>query len=132
MRLSSVLSRGVMVMAWAGLKRNNWVQHRMYLVLTVVLGVVFLLVKFLEYSEHIRAGELPATDTFFAIYYTLTAVHALHIAGGLVVMLYFLGPGSTLWAQQPDQFANRVEAVGLYWHFVDFVWIFLFPLLYLM
>ena len=49
-----------------------------------------------------------------------------------MVMLYFLGPGAALWNQQPRQFTNRIEAIGLYWHFVDFVWIFLFPLLYLL
>ena len=120
-----------MVMAWAALKTNNWSKHRLYLALTVALGVVFLLIKFAEYQEHIAAGELPSHNTFFAIYYTLTAVHALHIAGGLVVMLYFLGPGAKLWALNPDQFVNRIEATGLYWHFVDFIWVFLFPLLYL-
>jgi cytochrome c oxidase subunit III len=127
-----ITSSMTMVMAWAALRMNNWSQHRMYLALTVVLGVVFLAIKLVEYREHISAGELPSHDTFFAIYYTLTAVHALHILGGLVVMLYFLGPGATLWARNPEQFANRIEATGLYWHFVDFVWIFLFPLLYLL
>lgn len=121
-----------MVLAWSSLKVNDWPKHRLYLTLTVVLGVVFLLIKFTEYQEHISRGELPSQDTFFALYYTLTAVHALHIAGGLVVMLYFLGPGARLWALNQEQFANRVEALGLYWHFVDFVWIFLFPLLYLL
>jgi len=48
------------------------------------------------------------------------------------VMLYFLGPGAKLWQKNPDQFANRIEYTGLYWHFVDLVWIFLFPILYLL
>jgi cytochrome c oxidase subunit 3 len=47
-------------------------------------------------------------------------------------MLYFLGPGARLWARNPTQFTNRIEATGLYWHFVDFIWIFLFPALYLL
>ncbi len=127
-----IASSMTMVMAWEALKTNNWARHRTYLGLTVALGVVFLLVKFTEYREHIAAGELPSHNTFFALYYTLTAVHALHIVGGLVVMLYLLGPGAKLWAQQPVQFTNRVEATGLYWHFVDFVWVLLFPLLYLL
>jgi len=127
-----ITSSMTMVMAWAALKMNNWSKHRLYLVLTVVLGTIFLVIKFLEYGEHVAAGELPSRNTFFAIYYTLTAVHALHIAGGLATMLYFLGPGARLWAQNPQQFANRIEATGLYWHFVDFVWVFLFPLLYLL
>jgi cytochrome c oxidase subunit III len=127
-----ITSSMTMVMAWASLKMNNWSRHRMYLALTVVLGALFLAIKFIEYREHISAGELPSHDIFFAIYYTLTAVHALHIVGGLVVMVHLLGPGSKLWVTNPEQFANRVEATGLYWHFVDFVWIFLFPLLYLL
>ncbi|HUR32598.1 MAG TPA: cytochrome c oxidase subunit 3 [Vicinamibacterales bacterium] len=127
-----ITSSMTMVVAWAALKTRDWQRHRMYLALTVVLGAVFLLIKFAEYREHIAAGELPSHDTFFAIYYTLTGIHALHIAGGLVVMLYFLGPGSRLWAISPEQFANRIEATGLYWHFVDLVWILLFPVLYLL
>jgi heme/copper-type cytochrome/quinol oxidase subunit 3 len=127
-----IASSMTMVMAWAALKMHDWSKHRMYLTATIGLGLAFLGIKFLEYREHIAAGELPSHDTFFAIYYTLTGIHALHIVGGLVVMLYFLGPGSKMWASNPDQFANRIEATGLYWHFVDLVWVFLFPMLYLM
>ncbi len=127
-----IASSLTMVMAWAALKMNDWRKHRLHLSLTIVLGLVFLVLKFVEYGEHIRAGELPSHNTFFAIYYTLTGVHALHIVGGLIVMLYFLGPGAGLWARNPAQFTNRVEAAGLYWHFVDFIWIFLFPVLYLL
>ena len=50
----------------------------------------------------------------------------------MIVMLYFLGPGTKLWKKNPDQFTNRIEYTGLYWHFVDLVWIFLFPVLYLL
>ena len=127
-----ITSSMTMVMAWEALKTNNWTRHRTFLGLTAALGVVFLLIKLMEYREHIAAGELPSRNTFFALYYTLTAVHALHIIGGLVVMLYLLGPGARLWAEQPVQFTNRVESTGLYWHFVDFVWVLLFPLLYLL
>jgi heme/copper-type cytochrome/quinol oxidase subunit 3 len=127
-----IASSLTMVMAWAALKMTDRAAHRKYLAGTVALGLVFLVLKFVEYGEHIRAGELPSRNTFFAIYYTLTAVHALHIAGGLVVMIYFLGPGAALWERNPTQFTNRIEATGLYWHFVDFIWIFLFPMLYLL
>jgi cytochrome c oxidase subunit 3 len=50
----------------------------------------------------------------------------------MIVMAYFIGPGAKMWKQNPEQFANRIEATGLYWHFVDLVWIFLFPVLYLL
>ena len=70
---------------------------------------------------------MPWHSTFLAIYFTLTGLHGLHILGGMVVMAYFLGPGAKLWKKNPEQFTNRIEYTGLYWHFVDLVWIFLFP-----
>ena len=121
-----------MVMAWASLKMNNWARHRMFLILTVVLSLVFLVNKYFEYMEHLGKGEGPWHSTFLAIYFTLTGLHGIHILGGVVVMCYFLGPGAKLWKTNPEQFTNRIEYTGLYWHFVDLVWIFLFPVLYLL
>jgi heme/copper-type cytochrome/quinol oxidase subunit 3 len=126
-----IVSSMTMVMAWTELKMERWSRHRLYLALTALLGLIFLVLKVTEYREHVALNEFPKTDVFFALYFTLTGVHALHIVGGLVAMLYLLGPGASLWQRQPGQFTNRVESVGLYWHFVDFVWMFLFPLLYL-
>jgi len=127
-----ITSSMTITLSWAALKARDWARHRRLLGVTVLLGVAFLAIKGVEYREHILAGELPSRNTFFAIYYTLTAVHALHIVGGLVVMLYLLGPGARMWSERPVQFEGRVESIGLYWHFVDFIWIFLFPLLYLL
>ena len=121
-----------MVMAWASLKMNNWGRHRLFLGLTFLLALVFLVNKYFEYAEHLHAGEGPEHSTFLAIYYTLTGLHGLHILGGMVVMAYFLGPGARMWKSEPEQFTNRIEYTGLYWHFVDLVWIFLFPVLYLL
>jgi cytochrome c oxidase subunit 3 len=73
----------------------------------------------------------PAHNTFTAIYFTLTGLHALHILGGTLVIFYFWGPGSRMWKTDPERFTNRIEVSGLFWHFVDLVWIFLFPVLYL-
>ena len=74
----------------------------------------------------------PSTSTYLAIYFTLTGLHALHIIGGVIVNSYFWGPGSKMWQSDPQRFTNRIEVAGLYWHFVDLVWIFLFPILYLL
>ena len=75
----------------------------------------------------------PAHSTFFATYYTLTGLHALHVLGGILVMLYHMLPISRrVYESDPERFTNRIEITGLFWHFVDLVWIFLFPILYLL
>jgi cytochrome c oxidase subunit 3 len=121
-----------MVMAWASLKLNQFDKHRWYLIGTFTLAAIFLVNKYFEYADHFARGEGPWHNTFLAIYFTMTGLHGLHIIGGMVVMAYFIGPGKKMWHSKPDQFANRIEATGLYWHFVDLVWIFLFPVLYLL
>jgi cytochrome c oxidase subunit 3 len=75
---------------------------------------------------------MPRYNTFFAVYFTMTALHALHVVGAIVVLAYFWGPGSSMFFSNRAQFANRIEVIGLFWHFVELVWIFLFPVLYLL
>jgi heme/copper-type cytochrome/quinol oxidase subunit 3 len=127
-----ICSSVTMVMAWASLKLNNFSKGRLYLFVTIVLAAVFLVNKYFEYADHFSRGEGPWHSTFLAIYFTLTGLHGLHIIGGIVVMAYLLVPGARLWKTNPEQYANRIEYTGLYWHFVDLVWIFLFPVLYLL
>ena len=127
-----ISSSVTMVLAWASLKMNDWGKHRLYLIATWVLAGIFLVNKYFEYADHLGKGEGPWHSTFLAIYFTLTGLHGLHILGGMVVMGYFIGPGSKMWKTNPEQFTNRIEYTGLYWHFVDLVWIFLFPVLYLL
>jgi len=73
----------------------------------------------------------PWHNTYLALYFTLTGLHALHILGGSIVIGYLWGPGRRMWKTDPKRFTNRIEVSGLFWHFVDLVWIFLFPVLYL-
>ena len=75
---------------------------------------------------------VPRNHPFFAIYFTITALHGLHVLGGALVLGYFAFPGAKLWKTHPEQFTNRIEVGGLFWHFVDLVWIFLFPVVYLL
>jgi cytochrome c oxidase subunit 3 len=74
----------------------------------------------------------PWHNTYTAIYFTLTGLHALHVIGGALVIGFLWGPGAKMWKTDPERFTNRVEISGLFWHFVDLVWIFLFPVLYLL
>jgi len=92
-------------------------------------GVTEMVTPGVATNEKLLEGS---SNNFLAIYFTLTGLHGLHIIGGMIVMAYFIGPGAKLWQRNPDQFANRIEYTGLYWHFVDLVWIFLFPVLYLL
>jgi cytochrome c oxidase subunit 3 len=111
-----------------------------YLGATSALGLVFLVVKAFEYNakfaHHIypAVGWPEATDpsTYFGLYFTLTGLHALHILLGVLVNLWLLIFGAAMWKTQPARFEGRIEISGLYWHFVDLVWIFLFPVLYLL
>lgn len=121
-----------MVLSWVALVDNDFAKYRRYLGLTILLALVFLVVKGFEYNEKFSHHLYPETSTFLAIYFTLTGIHALHIIGGVIVNSYFWGPGSKMWSSDPQRFTNRIEVAGLYWHFVDLVWIFLFPVLYLM
>ena len=112
-----------------------------FLVLTMLLGLTFLVIKFFEYKEKFEVGhvpgpnfrfegpEAPHAQIFFSIYFALTGVHALHMVIGFCLLSVIL------WMTYKNRFSPEwytpVELSGLYWHFVDIVWIFLFPLLYL-
>ena len=127
-----IASSVTMVMSWASLKLNDFSKYKLYMGLTILLAVVFLVVKGFEYADKFEHEHFPWESTYLAIYFTLTGLYALHIVGGIIVNAYFWGPGSAMWRTERERFTNRVEAAGLYWHFVDLVWIFLFPVLYLL
>jgi heme/copper-type cytochrome/quinol oxidase subunit 3 len=116
-----------MVMAHAAVEAKDSHRLRTFLMVTVLLGVGFLLLKAMEYSREMAQGFFPHTGLFWAFYYGMTGLHALHVLGGVIVNLILLLTVPT--ATETQQ--RRVEFAGLYWHFVDIVWIFLFPLLYL-
>ena len=76
---------------------------------------------------------LPKHSAYFASYFTITGLHGLHVLGGVLVFIYMWLPVSKkLYQRNPEHLANRVEVSGLFWHFVDLVWIFVFPLFYLL
>ena len=83
--------------------------------------------------EEIRmySNYAPKQNTYYAIYFLLTGLHGLHVIAGALVLTYFLFSRKHF-ERDPEHLANRVEVGGLFWHFVDLVWIFLFPILYLM
>ena len=67
----------------------------------------------------------PGHSAYFATYFTITGLHGLHVLGGVIVFTYLWLPfGANLYKRNPEHLANRVEVAGLFWHFVDLVWIF--------
>ncbi len=104
---------------------------------TAALGVVFLIVKGAEYHHEWQAGLFPGDASvlvtggrlFFLLYFAMTGVHALHLVIGITVVAAFAVTGA---GAKPRWGPGQLGLVGLYWHFVDALWIFLFPLLYLL
>ena len=129
-----ITSSVTMVMAWVSLKLDDLKKYKMYMLITLLCSFIFLIVKYFEYSAKFAHNPplLPSTDNFLGIYFTLTGLHGLHIIGGMAVMMYLVGPGIKMWDENKERYTNRAEVIGLYWHFVDLVWIFLFPALYLL
>ena len=93
--------------------------------LTMLGGLTFLTIKGFEWAHEIREGETITANTFWSFYYTAAGLHALHVAAGVVIL------GIIANQARRDLELHRVEIIGIYWHFVDVVWIFLFPLLYI-
>jgi heme/copper-type cytochrome/quinol oxidase subunit 3 len=127
-----ISSSVTMVLAWAALKAGSVPRYRLHMGLTIFGGAAFMVVKAFEYGDKFSHGLAPSTDVFYGLYFTMTGLHAIHVLGGMIVNGYLWGPGVRLWRTEPERFTNRVEVGGLYWHFVDVVWIFLFPVLYLL
>ncbi len=123
-----VTSSLTIVQAHAAADRHDQAAARRFLWATVALGLLFLGNKAWEYRGELAHGFTPASGPFWSFYYTMTGLHGLHVVAGIVVNLVLaVRAGGPRWGAV----RHRVEYAGLYWHFVDVVWIFLFPLLYL-
>ena len=117
-----------MALAMLNLQRGNKKNYQLFMGITILCGFIFLVVKTIEYSTKFGHGIFPHTNVFFAFYFMMTGFHALHVILGLIPMIYMLSKSFTKGGYNKPV---KVETLGLYWHFVDLVWIFLFPILYL-
>lgn len=112
-----------------------------FLFITLLFAAVFLVIKYFEYEHKFHLGQLPGKyytyegleganpHIFFSIYFVMTGLHGLHIVGGMIVIAAMLV--NTLRNKYSSAYYTPVEMTGLYWHLVDLIWIYLFPLLYL-
>jgi heme/copper-type cytochrome/quinol oxidase subunit 3 len=120
--LTSSLS---IVLAHAAIEKGDTVKSFRYIWYTIGGGLIFLGIKTYEYTGKIVHGHVITENLFWSFYYTMTGLHALHVIGGMVIMALI-----SFDIRKGYNF-QRVELIGIYWHFVDLVWIFLFPLLYI-
>jgi len=113
------------VLAHKAADQKDGVKAARLLRLTALGAAVFLVIKSFEWTHEIRAGYTITKNGFWAFYYTAAGLHGLHVLAGAVIMLIIAADAAK------NRELQRVELIGLYWHFVDVVWIFLFPLLYI-
>lgn len=124
-----ITSSVTMVLALAAIQRDDIKGLTKFLTISILLGVCFLGVKSFEYHHKIHEGLTISSSLFGSFYFTMTGLHALHVIGGLVFNTYILINGKR--GRYSSQSHERVEYAGLYWHFVDLVWVVLFPVFYL-
>ncbi len=125
-----ITSSVTIVMAYAAVVERDKPKFKKFMLVTIGLSFGFLILKGIEYRAHFMHNEFPSTSIFNAIYFTTTGLHGLHVIGGIIVNSALLYLSDSQWDH--PLFVGRVEGAGLYWHFVDIVWIFLFPALYLL
>lgn len=126
-----MLSSVTLGRALSALKSNSG-RYRLLMGATILLGLVFLGIKLFEWNGKLAEGLLPSTNNFLGLYFTMTGVHAAHLAAGILVNAYLWGPGMRMWRAETQRYAGRVAIARLYWNFVDVVWIALFVVLYLL
>ena len=112
------------VLAHQAAERGDGPRAATLLRYTILGGGIFLLVKSFEWTHEIEQGFTITSSLFWSFYYTAAGLHAAHVIAGMVIMFFVSR------AAVRNEALHRVENIGIYWHFVDVVWIFLFPLLY--
>ncbi len=124
-----ITSSLTMAMGIGAIRRGRQLMCRVCIALTILLAFGFLGVKYVEWGNDFAEGLYPGTNMFFSLYFMMTGLHGLHVAAGICVLSVILVMAFR--GKFSEHYANPVEITGLYWHFVDLVWIYLFPLFYL-
>ncbi len=129
MTMVLLVSSVTMVLALAAIRGGNRTRMWQWLLATAALGIVFLGLKAQEYTTLFRLGLTPSTNIFGSVYFTLTGFHALHVIIGIIWILAVAGKALRGGFSQTNNLP--VEMVGLYWHFVDMIWVAVFMVVYL-
>jgi cytochrome c oxidase subunit III len=136
-----ITSSVTMVLAVRAMEAGNKRATLINLYFTLLLATIFLIIKFFEYSHKFELGQLPGKfytfkgvpgtnpHIFFGIYFAMTGLHAVHVIGGMSIITWIAI--RTQKGQFSPAYYTPLELTGLYWHLVDIIWIYLFPMLYL-
>ena len=137
-----ICSSLTMALAVRAAQMSNRKHQIMFLSATLAMALMFLVIKYVEYSAKFEHGTLPGLwytphgaeypaqgNLFFGIYFMMTGLHGVHVLAGIIAITWLLV--KAVKGQFSRQWSTPMELTGLYWHLVDLVWIFLFPLFYL-
>ena len=136
-----ITSSVTMALAIRSMQMDKKKETMINLLITLLLAGVFLVIKYFEYEHKIHLGQLPGKfytftgieganpHIFFSIYFMMTGLHGIHVIGGMAVIAWIMI--RTRRGDFSSEYYTPIEMTGLYWHLVDLIWIFLFPLLYL-
>jgi cytochrome c oxidase subunit 3 len=136
-----ITSSLTMALAVRSIQLDKKSKSAWFLLATLFLAALFLVIKYFEYSHKIHLGQLPGKfytfqgvegtnpHLFFSVYFIMTGLHGIHVIAGMAVILFLFI--KTFRGHYSAEYYNPIENTGLYWHLVDLVWIYLFPLLYL-
>jgi heme/copper-type cytochrome/quinol oxidase subunit 3 len=124
-----LMSSLTMVLALAAIQRGDHPKLRVWLLATALLGMTFISGQVYEFTRFLQEGLGVTTNLFGTTFFILTGFHGVHVSGGILMLLSLFG--MSLDGRLPTERAETVELVGLYWHFVDVVWIVIFTVVYL-
>lgn len=124
-----LMSSLTMVLALAAIQRGDMRRLKIWLLATSLFGAVFVGGQIYEFTEFYREGLSLSTNLFGSSFFLLTGIHGVHVAVGIIWLLTMWGLAAQGGLAPAD--AERIEAAGLYWHFVDIVWIVIFTIVYL-
>ena len=124
-----LMSSLTMVLALAAIQRGDHAKLRVWLMATALLGMSFISGQVYEFTRFVQEGMTIKTNVISTSFFTLTGFHGAHVTGGILMLLSLFG--MSLDGRLPAERSEAVELVGLYWHFVDIVWIVIFTVVYL-
>jgi heme/copper-type cytochrome/quinol oxidase subunit 3 len=129
----AILVMSSVVLYWGeeGSRKGEYGRARLGVAITLAMGAVFITLQVFEYMDRLKTIQ-PSSDAYGSIFYTITSLHGAHVVLGMLMLIYVLIMPREQWGPAEKPPHHVLHNVGLYWHFVDAVWVFIVGLLYVM